>query len=52
MRLTTWAATEEKRNLKGSALQDTPACSRGIHGRAPGQGAMDSDISTHSSGTT
>ena len=43
---------EDPFDQEGSALEDTPVCNRGIRERAPGKGAMDSDITTHSPSKT
>ena len=48
-RLTAMGDAGDKRDLKGSAPQDAPVCSRGIRERAPGKGAMESGITTHPS---
>ena len=45
-------AAEEKSKLEGSVLEGAPVCNHGIRERAPGKGAMDSDITTQSFGQT
>ena len=51
-RVTRRDAAKETRNLEGSILQDAPVCNRGIRERAPGNGAMGSDITTRPPGKT
>ena len=51
-RLARMDAAEERRNLEGGALQDTPVCNRGIRERAPGNRVVGSDITTQSLGET